>query len=374
MHKFILLFFIILFFLLTGLIVLTTIPQIDRIDFRAFYTGGLLIRHGVQEDFYNLQTQYDWQHMLFPSLEKSKLYPFFNPPFVALGYSLLTFFPLVAAYTLLSIINALIFLLCCFFLFKKIDKNRQSFFAIFILLFLPVYIVFAQGQSSFMLLLGLILSWFYFKKNKPFLAGVSLAFLIIKPQLLLLPVLLLLWKRQWRALLGIVSVGVLLFILSWVLIGWTGLVQYSQLLLASSSMGEQYGIHPMVQPTIRGFMQLVFLTPFLQDIWIPLSIGIIGVIILSFWGWRGKWQPTGDRFDRQWGILVIAMILGSLHTNYQDLVLLLFPFVVWLNSIKSQTRLFIAGGIINFLFLLFFIHTSLLAPFFLAIMILLIPL
>jgi len=340
-------------------------------DFRVFYTSGDMVRHGMAVDLYNLSTQNYWQRSLFAGIPFQTVLVFFNPPFVALGYVLFSFLSPLIGYSVLLCINIVILLVCLRFVFSNIDRKKWPFFGIFVFFYQPLLVTLIQGQNTPLLFLGMIVSWGLFKKHKSFWAGVAIGLLAIKPQLLLFPLLLFLWKRQWRALAGLGLALSIFLCISVSLVGISGLIAYGRFLLLSTSFGGQYGIHPEYEPTIRGFLQLIFLTRSLPAILLPLFIGIAGMIGVFFWRFRGKWEPRTTKFDKQWGVLIWVIILTSLHTNDYELTLLLFPILMWLNTIKSTKRLYLAGGIIDVVLFPFYIYTSALVPFFVVLLILL---
>lgn len=343
----------------------------EKLDFRAFYTGGMMINKGIKGNFYNLQTQYALQRLIFPGLPENKILAFYNPPFVALLYACLTIFPIIAAYIIVGIVNMVILLICFFLLYRYVDKKKYTSFFIFLLLFPPIYICFAQGQSSFLLLLAVTASWYFLKRNKLFLAGMSLALLAVKPHLLILPMALLIWKKQWHVMKGSLLIIGVLALISLQAVGLQAIKHYVIFLLMSTSFGQQNGIHPGIEPTLRGLLHTIFQTNFFSVIWIPFLLGLCVLLIFFIKAWQGKWDTKSKTFDHQWAILVIMIVLTSIHTNYQDLVLLVFPFIVLFNSIENIYRRTIFGIVTDFIFVLFFIPASLLVPFFMYCMLLL---
>lgn len=364
MNKIIAIFFSLIFLVMVSSLVFLSIPSMEKLDFRAFYTGGMMINMGIKGDFYNLQTQYKLQHLIFPGLPENRILAFYNPPFVALLYSLLALFPVTVAYIIVGIVNMIILLICFILLYMNVDKKKNTSFFIFLLLFPPIYMCFAQGQSSFLLLLAVTASWYCLKRNKLFLAGISLALLAVKPHLLILPLALLIWKKQWQVLKGSLLVIGIFAIISLQAVGLQAIKQYFAFLLISTSFGERNGIHPGIEPTLRGLLHMIFQTNLFSVIWIPFFFGLYVLFILFFKAWQGKWDTKSKMFDQQWAILVLMIVLTSIHTNYHDLVLLIFPFIIFLNSIENIYRRTIFGIVTNLVFVFFFIPASLLVPFF----------
>jgi hypothetical protein len=330
-----------------------------------------MVRHGFASSLYDLSAQSSWQKSLFSGVPFQTLLVFFNPPFVALGYVLFSFFSPQIGYAALFCINVLIMFVCLRLLFLHIDRKKWLLFGLFVFFYQPLLMALIEGQNTPLLFLGMIASWAFFKQKKLFQAGLAISLLAIKPHLLLFPLLLFIWKRQWKALGGLcLALGIFLCI-SVSLVGVGGLFTYGKFLIASTSLGEQYGIHPIYEPTIRGFLQLVFLTQSLPIIWLPLFVGIAGMTGIFLWNFRGSWQTATMKFDKQWGVLIWVILLTSLHTNDHELTLLLFPLLIWLNTIKSTKRLYFTAAAIDLVLFPFFIYTSILVPFFVGLLLLL---
>jgi len=206
--------FAFLYLFITIILVNMVTPNfILGLDMRAFYTSGLMVNHGVVFNFYDFSTQYFWQKTIFPLPAIELLMPFFNPPFVALIFSPLALLPVKNAYVVFSVLNIFISLITFHLIiskvYKKAEKSKYFLSLAFILFFFPVWMTIIQGQLSFLILLGFVASWYLFKQERSFLAGVAIALLWVRPQLILLPLLFLIFKKQWRAFLGLCVASVI---------------------------------------------------------------------------------------------------------------------------------------------------------------------
>lgn len=337
------------------------------LDFRAMYTGGMMLSHGVSGNFYDLKTQYHWQEMIFPDLPPKALMPFVYPPFVAIIFVPVTFVSLSLAYQLFAVVNTCLFLFITYLLIKRLfpgkQKNLVMYMFLFVLFYFPVLQAIWQGQLTFFLFAGFIFSWYLFKKDKPFLSGMALSLLLFRPHLILLPLLLLVWKKQGRALLGFTALSGLLFMISFFLVGWQGLISYINLLLTIPSFGEAYTVHPQLEPTLRGFLQIIFQSDAFSVVFVPYFVGSVFLTAVAGLVWKGTWKPSSEKFDLQWAILSLAIIATSMHTNYHDLVLLLFPCLVVFTHLRRKVLFFVTIVSIDLLLLFFFPLPSLLLPF-----------
>ena len=321
-------FSILFFFLAYLLIIKTASLSLSGLDFRALYTAGIMINHGVSAGFYNLSTQFFWQNSIFNLPSKIYLMPFLNPPFIALFFSPLAELPIRTAYIFFSIANTILAIIVFYLLCSSV--NKKSFVQtvtlfLFFVCFSPVWITLLQAQWSFLLLLGFVLASYLFPKNKKFLAGLSFCLFLIRPHLLLLPVLLLVVKRQWKALLGL-GFGVFIFtLISYLLVGFKGLKNYIELLSSAPFWGDKLTVHPTLEPTLRGFLQSVLHTNLILPV---LPFFIFGALLTIF-------LMKNSLFNFNFATLVTVTLFTSIHTNYHDLVLLLLPCVFIIISIKK---------------------------------------
>lgn len=353
-------------FILIGLFTVFRINtgSLLTLDIKPFYASGKMVGAGVGDKLYDINTQYYWENKL--SLAPQKLYfmSFLTPPYIALLFYPLSFLTIKNAYMVVFVLNVLILEVGLFLLFKdKFKKNalkRNIFYYFFPLIFLPVWFALLQAQLSFILFLGFVGSWYCFKHDKPFYAGLFLSLLLLKFHLAILPVLLLVWKKQRSALSGFFIVGVILFIISLLLVGASGLINYVHLLVAIPYENVFSAIHPQLETSLRGLLQYVTGTNNIAPIIIPLILGFLYVFILFLLSFRGKWEAKTNRFDIEWSILIIAVLLTSLHTYLHDIVLFIFPVIVFFEQFKDFNKIFIASLIIFGAFILsivFFVIT-----------------
>src|SRR6185369_8384454 len=99
------------------------------------------------------------------------------------------------------------------------------------LLFPPLGIALYQGQSSLLLLLVFALAFVRLKQGREFTAGVWLGLGLFKFQFAIPLALIFLVRRKWNVIRGFMASAAALALLSFVAVGWQGLVGYVRLLL-----------------------------------------------------------------------------------------------------------------------------------------------
>ena len=316
------------------------------LDFRPYYTGGLMLLGGVKADFYALPTQYLWQRAFAPEVsDPSWLLPFLNPPFVAAPLALVAALPLETAYVAWLGLNVALLAAVCRRLVRTLEGTRLRvtvYTLALSLTFAPVWVAAMQGQVSFVLVLALLGGWAALRSGRDLHGGLWLALLLVKPQLLLAPALALAWRRRLQALAGLALGGAALFGASLALVGWEGLEGYARLTVGASSWGEAYGVHPQRMHTWRGFLHLLLGTNDPSEVQPWWLLGVVLALGLLLWTWRGRWNPQSQHFALQWATLVVVMLLISPHVNFHDLSLLMVPGVLlarYLASLEQAGRL-----------------------------------
>ena len=306
-------------------------------DFRALYTGALMLRMGVRSDFYKLATQYEWQRSFAPELrEQGHLMVFVNPPFLALLTLPLSFLPFAAAYWVWAGANVLLMLaLARVLLFSLADVSESKRLrALFLALtFLPVWVTVYQGQYSFTLAISLLMAWRALARRQEVQAGLWLAALLIRPQLLSVPALLFLWWRRWRALAGLALGAAALLAVSLLAVGSRGLQGYVQLLQAALSWGDAFAMHPQRMYTWRSFLHLLMRTDNVQDVLGWWALGSLAAIALFLWACSKGTGPSAAQLDLQWALAALVAIFVSPHANFHDLTLLLVPFFLLMRHV-----------------------------------------
>ena len=296
------------------------------IDFRAFYTAGKIAQRGGA--LYDLTHQFAVQRAIWPALDvQEHLLPYFNPPFAALPLALVAFLPPVPAFVVWTILETLLLtaLLRVLAAHLSPDKPRARLAFIFCAItFVPILLALLNGQFSILLALSVAMAWKNFRDETPrgeLGGGAWLALLAIKPQLLLVPLALLLWKKRGRALLGMFAALAVLGAISLWMVGVPGLLQFKKLLAQAASWSDAYGIHPQAMHSWRGLVAKLLNTndpAATQTFWL---LGCAVAMIALLVSWRGAWRASSGRFDLTFAQLILSATFCSAHLNAHDLSL-----------------------------------------------------
>src|SRR5207247_1107457 len=139
----------------------------------------------------------------------------------------LAWLPVPLAYATFTVLNLLCLALTLRLLLRRLALGSDQTFWLLLLAFcaVPVYVTLFQGQTSFLALLLLTLYVLDLQEGREVRTCAWAGLLLFKPQLLLLPLLILAWRRCWRGLLAAVTVLTILSLLSLILVGVAGLQQ-----------------------------------------------------------------------------------------------------------------------------------------------------
>lgn len=306
--------------------------HILALDFRAYYTAGLMIRAGAGPSLYDLDSQFDYQRRIIPEMkDPAGLLCFLEPPAAALPVAAIAGLPLRPAYLIWTAFNLLwLVLLTRLITSVLVSVPSQSRFraVAMCLTFLPAWVALTHGQISFVLSTGLLAAWLALRAGRDFRAGLWLSLLLLKPHLAILPVLWLLRRGRGRALAGLVTGGTMIAAASLAVTGWDGLVAYPKVLLNAITWGDAYSVHPQATFTWRGLLQYLFETDRATPV-LPYWLGGTAVALwLLLRSYDGLSRPESPRSAFEWSLLTATILFTSPHTNYHDLTLLLVPGVL----------------------------------------------
>jgi Glycosyltransferase family 87 len=249
------------------------------LDFPAFYNAGRILNEYPREGLYDRDLQHRLYLEIVPKAAPEGVNRYFGyAPFFALPFVPLAMLPFWWAFVCFTLTSLTLFTVGFFMVWKsaglaKADRNSAFLIA---LSFLPFYAwCLLMGQTSafgfFFFALGIYLS-----RTKPFASGLALALLTYKPPLLVLTVPMLFVLRRWRTLAGLASGSLALALLSFAIIGRSGLDNY----LAMSKTFSQ--IKWQGQPTWLEVDAFSFLLPIVGP---RVATGLLvafALIVLAF--------------------------------------------------------------------------------------------
>ena len=321
-------------------------------DFLVTYAAGKIVRDGNGSRLYDLGLQTEVQEGLLAPYHSSLTHgplPYLHPPFFAAVFVPFTFLPARAACYLWIFVSILILLACVQLLFRRMNANPTCEFPTLLLMvfaYYPVFETLRKGQSSFVLLLAITLTYLSLKQGSNVRAGVALGAALIKPQIACVFAVVLLCKRQWRPLAAFGATALALVIGSWLLVGTGGMMSYVSLTEEALTWDGTHHVYPEVMPNLRGMVHRVMELsgmagkglPQSAAVVIPTLMASIGVIALMCRTWRGAWDATSAAFDLRFTQVILGSILLSPYLYWHDLSLLVLAGILLLGHLGKMAK------------------------------------
>jgi hypothetical protein len=309
-------------------------------DFTIFYTAGKVVNQGRGRQLYDLETQLAWQRSFAPEVKhRENALPFNHPPFEALLFAPLASLPYVTAYLVWAVFNLTLIGGFWTLLRRRLPGLHNlspglPLLAMFA--FFPVIVALLQGQDSILLLFLYGLAFSALATGRAFVAGVCLALALFKFQLVLPFVVVLLVRRQWKAVAGFTFTAFVLLLVSAAVVGWNGVMAYPGFLLRINRSPAQAGIDARDMPNLRGLvagsLHLAGVPAMLLII--ALSITIVALVV-RWWG-----VEPGQKFELGFSLCLAVTTMVSYHLFLHDLSVLMLPILL-------LAELLLAGEIVQ---------------------------
>lgn len=208
------------------------------------------------------------------------------------------------------------------------SRVRWVTFALLMLSY-PLIIEYYVGQMVVILLVGLYLAYREFQRGREFRAGLWLGVLLLKPQYIVVMLLVLLFKRRWSAIAGTAVTGIAITIASFAVGGFGGIWGYVRtILLHYPEYSGSVAIDPHSMITWRAliFDMLPTIGP-VEGLFLTALLSAISVVALIPI-WRRSWNPQIPHFHTQMFATMIVTQLVAYHSHVHGAVLLLVPAVL----------------------------------------------
>jgi Glycosyltransferase family 87 len=292
-------------------------------DFRAFYAAGHIVASGQGSHLYQSDYQQQVQSKIVGA--GAQTLPFLYPAYAALLFVPLSFVPYKIAFILFGTVNLGLLCLTGRLLRRHLEflhKFPPWFIASVFFCLFPVSIALMQGQVSFILLLLYSGCYVLLRKERPFLAGVVVAFALTKFQIALPIALLFLCWRRFRFIGGFACGALAIGAVSVAIAGPHGTLEYltgltsvaSGTLLNANAARLKYGMFAADMPNLHGFFFVLTRGSLIGQ---AFSVGCSSLVM--FWAWL---QRPSLR------VALPAAMLVSYHMQPYDLTLLILPLTV----------------------------------------------
>jgi hypothetical protein len=311
--------------------------SIEMTDFSVTYIGARIVHEGRGSKLYDLAEQQQTKASLFT---RAQPLIFEHPPFEALLLAPLGGLPYKTAYLIFGLLNAAVWLYLPYLLrpYAPSPHNEIAYLALW-LLFPPLGIALYQGQSSLLLLLVFALAFVCLKQGHEFRAGLWLGLGLFKFQFAIPLALIFLLRRKWNFLGGFAASATALGILSFVAVGWQGMVGYVRLLLnvAGHPHNFSYG-KASDMATLQAFCNVI-----LGKVLNPATIHFIvagvsvALLVLAARQWpRAEVSHAG--FDLFFATSIVVALVTGIHMFAHDLSPLALAIFLVLPHLNYHAR------------------------------------
>jgi Glycosyltransferase family 87 len=310
-------------------------PANEMTDFSVTYIGARIVHEGRGSKLYDLAEQEKTKASVFTHAQPLI---FEHPPFEALLLAPLGGLHYETAYFIWGVLNVLVWLYLPFLLrpYAPCPHSELSYLVLW-LLFPPLGIALYQGQSSLLLLLVFALAFVGLKQGREFKAGVWLGLGLFKFQFAIPLALIFLVRRKWNVVSGFLASAAALVLLSFIGVGWQGLVGYVRLLLnvAGHPHNFSYGAAKDMA-TLQAFCNVV-LGGLLSPAAIHFTVAACSAALIVYAARASlRTEVAHASFDLFFATSILVALITGIHMFAHDLSPLALALFIILPHVASR--------------------------------------
>ncbi len=319
-------------------------------DYLAFHVGGTIVREGHGERLYDFDVQRQVQDSLLGGPRRWRQ-RYLNPPALAMALAPATALGYTAGFRLFTLAMVLAFagtlILGGNALPRLTGRPLTGLTAALLAAgYLPVALTMFGGQNTVLTLFLLMGVFWGLRRRRSVAAGVFVGLLLYKPQFALLPALLLVARRDWKAVASAAAVAAAQYVAGALVSGpaWPlhllGAIRVQAGLEIAS--GLDFSIAAVAQNGIGG--------------WPGSAVALltaVAAVALVWWGAR-RTDPEDPHFPAFFAVVVLANMAISPHLQYYEAGLLALPVALSLETRLASAvpgtgeRLVLAAGYFAF--------------------------
>jgi glycosyl transferase family 87 len=301
-----------------------------KTDFSDLYAAAVVVKEGQGRLLYNDDAQTEVKSRLFPNGRTTRTHN--HLAFEALCLVPLAFLPYPAALIIWIGLNLALLAFTMHRLERRFPRLRASLgvpLLVPCLGFYPIGQTIFEGQDSIVILVLYSAAFLCLGSNKPLLGGVALALALFKFHLVLPTILLLLMYRERKAVLAFFSTAFALVGLSALVVGFSGMLQFANNLIASNSEltdptnRARFALNPTAYSNVRGLVYWAA-GQHTSDSMLLMIVVATSLILLVAAGLLYHRVPPDLRFP----FSIVVTTLVSFHLYYHDVSMMLIPMFV----------------------------------------------
>lgn len=301
-------------------------------DFSSVYVGARAVAEGYSAQLYNLDLQRRLMDAAILPYHRANMLPFIYPAYVAVLLSPLGAISLEKAFLVWTGINFLAAGWTATRLIRYSAGPIRQRFPLLLAFFawLPLQLTLSHGQFGLLCALAFTETVVALRAGKQWQAGGWLTLGLIKPQLLVFPLLAFLLWRFWRTLAAFVSASLVVFGISFAKLGYW-IPEYIRFIGNFNQKGAEVSLYPGAMQNWRGLVYALLKTDHsfaAYGLLTVLSVGSLITMVLICYQPGSNWRDAvrwtmPDLWEARFAIAILLGILSSPYLYLHDWVVAL---------------------------------------------------
>ena len=310
-------------------------------DFGAFYVAGKIANTVAPDRIYDRNLQRRFYREIFPMAEEGEELPYVNAPFFAAPLPLLARLPYAWAYLVWLLFSLGLYVAGFTLLWRTLDNlpNEIRWAALLLSLsFMPFLVeCLAGGQTSAFGFFSLALAISCERRGRPMMSGAALALCLYKPTLLILILPMLVVTRRFSTMAGFAIGGLFLAVVSLLVVGWEGCVDYVRMLLffTDASTGAATVLKSWKYVDVNSFFRLL-LNNHTYLRWIATGAAFLLVLPLLLRFWRKTSRKSENDQNMVWAFTLTWTLVLNLYVGIYDATLVVLSVLLTTNVFYRQ--------------------------------------
>ena len=306
-------------------------------DYCAFWSAGHIANNFGYREIYNLDLLSQIQKSNFPTFGDPSFFavaPIAYLPVFILPFQLLAYLSPAQGFFIWAFLNiAVLIYYLRYFIAKTTQNKLATRLLLMMVLSLPVYWNLLNGQVNLWLMICVGEFFRASIDNKPFRAGLWLAGLLLKPQLLIFIIPALLLQRSYKTISAWMASSALLGGISILLIGASGWENLFRVWLGFSKGMATNDVEVMMNWRMLGTHLAILLS---QNVgWTIAGIGILFTIGAVFYLWRKRIPLQSLSYSKAMLGTLAATCLVAWHSHIHT-AMILIPVLIFLNYCENS--------------------------------------
>ncbi len=302
-------------------------------DFVQFYSAGKILNTAPAAGIYDIATIVRTEHESLPTMPDTQMLLYGNAPYIAALFRPLALLPYRYAYCVWLAISLLLYGSGLAILIGRTLPKT----AYLIALSSPMFLLetWIGGQISVIGFLGIALFVDCFRRERWFLAGLSLSIAAYKPSLIAIPAVMLLIGACWRIVAGLIAGSALAGLLSVATVGFDGCVRWLDTLRVFGLLatGAQASIRRVKYVDFNSFFSILLGANSIARI-----CAFLVTAAALLWLARAWWTSKGDRRLLLAATLAL-MLAANFYVPVYDTIILVAPAVLAAESAVNRRQL-----------------------------------